>query len=222
MFCSNPSDIENACKTHPNIPFARKYWKPRKETRIAAFRQSDSCGCGLALSNVLMRIHFFYGEASGIAATDDKFGRLTCVAGVVRTEDGRFTQTVDCRYPTTTTDAAITSRLSGLAAERGCAYEQTSSDAPFYQSPESPEIRVLLDTYAEYAGKPAEAYTIGGGTYARHFERACAFGPNLPDEERPAWAGTEHGPDEAISEESLRQALKVYIVSIARLMELDL
>ena len=163
-----------------------------------------------------------YGEASGIAATDDKFGRLTCVAGVVRTEDGRFTQTVDCRYPTTTTDAAITSRLSGLAAERGCAYEQTSSDAPFYQSPESPEIRVLLDTYAEYAGKPAEAYTIGGGTYARHFERACAFGPNLPDEERPAWAGTEHGPDEAISEESLRQALKVYIVSIARLMELDL
>lgn len=163
-----------------------------------------------------------YGRASGIAATDDKFGDLTCVAGVVRTEGGRFTQTVDCRYPTTTTDAAITARLEGLGAERGCAFEQLSSDAPFYQSPDSPEIQALLSTYAEYSGEPAEAYTIGGGTYARHFARACAFGPNVADEERPAWAGTEHGPDEAISEEILRQALRIYIVAIARLMELDL
>ncbi len=163
-----------------------------------------------------------YGRASGIAATDDKFGDLTCVAGVVRTEAGRFTQTVACRYPTTTSDASITERLTALGTEHGCSFEQTSSDAPFYQGPESPEIQVLLDTYAEYSGKPAEAYTIGGGTYARHFKRACAFGPNVADEERPAWAGMEHGPDEAISEESLRQALKIYIVSIARLMELDL
>ena len=34
--------------------------------------------------------------------------------------------------------------------------------------------------------------------------------------------GIEHGPDEAVSEESLRRALKIYIVSIARLMELEL
>ncbi|OUO48511.1 peptidase M20 [Olsenella sp. An285] len=163
-----------------------------------------------------------YGRASGIAATDDKFGDLTCVAGTVRTQGGRFVQTVDSRYPTTTSDAAITERLAALGAGHGCSFEQTSSDAPFYQSPESPEIQALLDTYAEYSGEEAKAFTIGGGTYARHFRRACAFGPNLPNEERPVWAGTEHGPDEAISEESLRQALKIYIVAIARLMELDL
>lgn len=163
-----------------------------------------------------------YGRASGIAARDDKFGELTCIAGTIRTVDGRFVQTVDSRYPTTTTDEAITARLSELAAERGCAYEQTSGDAPFYISPESPEIQALLSTYADYTGEEARAFTIGGGTYARHFARACAFGPNDPGEERPAWAGTEHGPDEAISEKSLRQALKIYIVSIARLMELDL
>ena len=87
---------------------------------------------------------------------------------------------------------------------------------------DSPEIQALLATYGEYTGQEAEAFTIGGGTYARHFARACAFGPNDPGEERPAWAGTEHGPDEAISEKSLRQALKIYIVAIARLMELDL
>ena len=163
-----------------------------------------------------------YGRASGIAAADDKFGELTCVAGTIRTVDGRFVQTVDSRYPTTTTGEAITARLSELAAAHGCAYEQTSGDAPFYISPDSPEIQALLATYGEYTGQEAGAFTIGGGTYARHFARACAFGPNDPGEERPAWAGTEHGPDEAISEKSLRQALKIYIVAIARLMELEL
>ena len=63
---------------------------------------------------------------------------------------------------------------------------------------------------------------IGGGTYARHFARAVAFGPGGDYESRPEWVGMEHGPDEGVSEESLRQALKIYIVSIARLMELEL
>ncbi len=31
----------------------------------------------------------------------------------------------------------------------------------------------------------------------------------------------EHGPDEGISEEWLKRALKIYIVSIARLMQLE-
>ena len=163
-----------------------------------------------------------YGKASGIAAEDNKFGALTCVAGVIRTVDGRFTQTVDSRYPTTTTDEAITARLCELARAHSCTYEQTSSDAPFYISPESPEIEALLKTYSEYTGQEAQAFTIGGGTYARHFKRACAFGPHDPAEQIPEWAGMEHGPDEAISEESLRRALKIYIVSIARLMELEL
>ena len=63
---------------------------------------------------------------------------------------------------------------------------------------------------------------IGGGTYARKFPRACAFGPHDPSVVDPAWVGIEHGPDEGVSEEVLRRGLKVYIVSIARLMELDL
>lgn len=163
-----------------------------------------------------------YGEASGVASADDKFGRLTCVAGTVRTEGGRFVQSVDARFPTSTTGEAITARLTELAAAHGCAYACRSNEEPFYISPDSPEIEALLSTYAEYTGAEARAFTIGGGTYARHFARACAFGPNDPNEERSDWAGREHGPDEAISEASLRQALKIYIVSIARLMELDL
>ena len=161
-----------------------------------------------------------YGRATGIDSHDDKFGDLTCITGTVRTVDGCFVETIDSRFPTSTTGEAIDERMRAIADEHGCAYEGDSK-VPFYIDPESPEIRALLDVYSDYTGHEAEAFCIGGGTYARKFERACAFGP-YEEHENPEWVGMEHGPDEAISEEDLRRALKIYICSIARLMELDL
>ncbi len=163
-----------------------------------------------------------YGKASGIAATDDKFGDLTCIAGTVRTVGDHFVQSIDSRYPTTTTGEAITARMSEVAAKHECDFACTSDNAPFYIDPESAEIKTLLDTYGEYTGQDAKAFCIGGGTYARHFKRAVAFGPHVEHADEPAWVGMEHGPDEAIPEEDLKRALKIYIVAIARLMELDL
>ena len=162
------------------------------------------------------------GKATGIESADDKFGSLTCIAGTVHTKDGRFVQTVDSRYPTTTTGEAITERMTQIASEHACTYRCLGDAVPFYIEPTSPEIRTLLDTYGEYTGTKAEAFCIGGGTYARHFKRACAFGPHEEHEDEPAWVGMEHGPDEGVSEADLKRALKIYIVTIARLMELDL
>lgn len=160
------------------------------------------------------------GTATGIATSDDKFGPLTCIAGTVRTKDGVFEQTIDSRYPTSTTGEAITAKMGELAAEHGCSYECLGDAVPFYIDPECPQIKALLQTYSEYTGREGKAFVIGGGTYARHFKRACAFGPHEPAEPEPAWVGMEHGPDEGVSEESLRRALKIYIVGIARLLDL--
>lgn len=162
------------------------------------------------------------GTAAGIASCDDKFGPLTCIQGTVRTRDGRFALTVDSRYPTSTTGDAITAAMEGLAATHGCTFRCLGDAVPFYVSPDSPEIQALLATYEEYTGREGKAFVIGGGTYARHFKRACAFGPHEPAEPEPDWVGMEHGPDEGVSEKALRRALKIYIVSIARLMELEL
>ena len=140
----------------------------------------------------------------------------------MRTEGGRFVQTVDSRYPTSTTDEEIARALATIGEEHGLTFDVDGVKVPFYIEPTSPEIRTLLDTYHEYTGRPAEAMVIGGGTYARNFSRACAFGPNDPEAELPEWVGPEHGPDEGIAEETLRRALKIYIVSIARLMRLEL
>ena len=59
-------------------------------------------------------------------------------------------------------------------------------------------------------------------TYARNFARAVSFGPEETGLELPAWGGQMHGPNECANEEQLKQALKIYIVAILRLNELEL
>lgn len=163
------------------------------------------------------------GAALGIDATDDIFDPLTCVGGLVRlTADGRIEQTVDCRYPKSTTSEAIEAQLARVAAGYGAEFSVIRTCAPFYVDPGSPEIQTLVRCYNEYTGLDTKPFTIGGGTYARHFARAASFGPEEPHQETPEWVGQMHGPDEGASEEQLRRALKIYIYAIAELMELEL
>ena len=163
------------------------------------------------------------GSALGIDSSDEVFGALTLNAGVIRTlDDGSCTITVDVRYPSSITSDEVFAAFETLADTHGCSFERGMAQVPFYMDPSLPAIQTLLGTYNEYMGTNEEAFVIGGGTYARHFPRACAFGPHDPSVVDPEWVGIEHGPDEGVSEECLRRALKIYIVSIARLMELDL
>ena len=163
------------------------------------------------------------GAALGIDATDDIFDPLTCVGGLVSlTVDGRIEQTVDCRYPKSTTSEAIEAQLARVAAGRGAEFSVIRTCVPFYVDPSSPEIQTLVRCYNEYTGLDTKPFTIGGGTYARHFARAASFGPEEPHQETPEWVGQMHGPDEGASEKQLRQALKIYIYAIAELMELEL
>ena len=86
--------------------------------------------------------------------------------------------------------------------------------------PTSREVQALMRAYNEVTGEKAEPFTMKGGTYARMFSTAVSFGPEKPWEEKPAWAGSMHGPDEAISEELLKQAFVIYVCAIGYLMEL--
>ena len=166
-----------------------------------------------------------YGKALGIAVEDEAFGALTCVGGTVRTVsegDGvRFVQSIDIRYPTSVSGESLLEALASRADECGCQILSHDDMPPFYLSPDADDVRALVDTYQQVTGSNEEAFTIGGGTYARHFARAVAFGPDVMGEEKPDWVGQEHGPDEGVSEQSLKQALVTYIVAIQRLAQLE-
>lgn len=165
-----------------------------------------------------------YGRELGVACSDEHFDDLTCVGGTICTEhDGsttRFVQSMDMRYPMSTTGERLLQQVVDVARRCGGEVRSSEDAKPFYISPESNEIKALLDSYAQITGKDGKAITIGGGTYARHFAHAVAFGPDELGVSHPEWVGAEHGPNEGIREEALKQALVIYIVALSHLMQL--
>lgn len=162
------------------------------------------------------------GSSIGIDAKDSYFDPLTCIVGTIHMVDGCLQMTVDIRWPTTTNRKLLLEKFKELAAPCEATVENPLGMEPFLVEPESPVIQVLVESYHDATGLDGEPFTIGGGTYAREFPYAASFGPEDPHDNYPEWVGPMHGADEGASEESLRRALRTYILAIKRLMEIDL
>ena len=158
------------------------------------------------------------GAAAGIAAEDAHFGALTAVGGTIAMQDGKIVQTLDVRYPTGIDAAWLQERLE----RSGLSVELAEDIVPFLMDVDSPMLKAVCDAYNEATGEQRAPFTMGGATYARHFPSAVSFGPNRPWTDRPEWAGEEHCADEAVSEETLKTALRVYALTLAKLVEVPL
>lgn len=163
-----------------------------------------------------------YGGGLGIACESPAFGPLTSNVGCIDITDGRLSASLDVRFPDNTSVEDIAARLQPLMERYGITMDIASDKPPFSVSADSAPVQALLDVYREVTGKAAEPFSMGGGTYARNFARAVSFGPEDNGIELPAWAGTMHGPNEAASEQLLKDALKMYILALVRLDELEL
>ncbi len=162
------------------------------------------------------------GSGLGISAEDEHFGPLTLACGIISMENGVISQTLDVRFPTTITVDEMVAKISEKAFALGATLETTMQKPTFLVDPNSDVIQALLSAYNEATGEHAEPFTMGGGTYARMFEKAASFGSDKPWELKPEWVGSMHGPDEGISENLLKQAFKIYCLTIGKLMQLDL
>ena len=161
------------------------------------------------------------GSALGIAADDGLFDPLTIIGGTIEMQDGIIRQSFDCRYPTNTDPEKMTAameKVCGTAAK----IENVTSRVPFYIDADSPAIQTLINTYNDVTGEGKTPFTMGGGTYARHFPYAVSFGPEHTDIVIPDFAGPMHGANEGTPFEKLIEALKIYILALLRLQEIDL
>ena len=104
---------------------------------------------------------------------------------------------------------------------RSAKLENTTSRVPFYIDAGSPAIQTLINTYNEVTGENQKPFTMGGGTYARHFPYAVSFGPEHSDMVLPEFGGPMHGANEAAPIDKLLEALKIYIIALLRLEEID-
>ena len=160
------------------------------------------------------------GSGLGLQSADDCFTPLTAVGGKISTEDGVFTQTIDCRYGISTSGERITALLREAAGD-AAEILVDADNVPFYLTLDNPAIQACIESYNLITGENARPFTIGGGTYARHFPNAAAFGPEHPERPSPDFAGPIHGIDEAARLSDFIEALKIYIVALLRLEELD-
>lgn len=175
-----------------------------------------------AYFEVLHKLHASTdGSALGIAADDGLFTPLTVIGGTMKMENGRMIQSVDSRFPTNTTGESIRDTLTAVCGS-AAAVENVGIAVPFYIAADAAPIRALIDTYNEVTGENAQPFTMGGGTYARHFPLAVSFGPERQDLQLPEFAGPMHGANEGAKIEHLMQALKIYILALVRLQEIDL
>lgn len=189
------------------------------------------------------------GAAFGIQTADKDFGPLTCVAGMARLvpasgDDAlataaseelawqhaakmplRFTQSIDCRFPTTASTQQLLAAVKDYAGEHPAieAVEPLSMVEPLLVDPDTAPVRALRKAYYLASGVDAAPVTMGGGTYAHHFPVGTSFGAeDIARFPRPAWAGGMHAVDEAVPVAELKQALVAYIVAIGLLMDSDL
>ena len=161
------------------------------------------------------------GSALGIAADDGLFDPLTIIGGTIEMADGVIRQSFDCRYPTNTDPEKMTAAIRKVCGS-AATLENVSSRVPFYIDADSPAIQTLINTYNDVTGEGKKPFTMGGGTYARHFPYAVSFGPEHTDIVIPDFAGPMHGANEGTPFEKLIEALKIYILALLRLQEIDL
>ena len=147
------------------------------------------------------------GVGLGIDCADGPFGPLTIIGGKMSMVDGRMVQTMDSRYPTCTDGDTIAKQIRA-AIGTGAELTDVGSAKPFYIEADTPAIKACIDTYNEVTGENATPFTMGGGTYARHFPYAVSFGPEHSDMVLPEFGGPMHGANEAAPIDKLLEALK--------------
>lgn len=145
--------------------------------------------------------------------THEVMGDLTCNVGVCRYENEEVKLLLNFRYPLNTDVEKMTRVLSEKAQEFGLTYKVISDSKPHYVDPESELVRTLHQAYIKYTNDTeTPIMTIGGGTYARSFKNAVAFGPEFPNKE-----ALIHQPNEYAILEDLFLATAIYAEAIYNL-----
>ena len=165
-----------------------------------------------------------HGEAYGIAFEDEITGILTCNSGMLHLKDGVLTLNMNIRYPVSDTGEAITSGITNAVGASGGKLVWFNDNKGFAFDKNHPAVSMLTDIYNELTGENKEPYTMGGGTYARKLPNAISFGPGLgwPKLPMAPGHGGAHQPDEHYSIASFKMSLKIYILSILRLNEIEI
>lgn len=200
---------------------------------LGAFRLLCECEslCGndrRILEGAATALSCYYGQGLNIAHEDINFGKLTCVNGMVKTEDGCLMLSFDVRYGDTL-EASVLERSADEALEN-LGYSVTyKNNSPGFAIDKDSEIPHILESiYEEITSVPLKSVLMSGGTYARRLKNAFSLGTSviLPERTTPVLQmpdghGGPHQCDEKIDIEGFFVAVRIllhYILAVDKLL----
>ena len=144
----------------------------------------------------------------------DEFGELTFCNGIVKTENGVISFTIDIRVPVTFKKDDILNRIEGNLEDENGRIEVGEIGNPLFFPRESPLVNALYKAYVDVTGDTEnKPMVIGGGTYAKSLKNIIAFGP-----EKLGVDYRIHGADEFILVSEMEEAVEVYMEAIKNLL----
>lgn len=143
---------------------------------------------------------------------DRASGELTINPSIAKVYGNEQSLICDIRYPVThNADEimdCIKERVSGLGYELAI----ISHNPPLYVDKDSHLVTTLLNVYNEFTNESAKPVSMGGGTYARAFPNAVAFGIWFPKTE-----SSIHKADEWWSLSDIRKNFEIMVEALKRL-----
>lgn len=172
----------------------------------------------------------YYGEQFGIAYEDEVSGKLTSAGTMVSLDQGYLTLHFNIRYSITEKEEHILSKIHTFCENNGCTFLVKGGSAPNYFDRKHPVVDRLTELYNELTGQDSKPFVMGGGTYARKLPKAFAYGVGGLKKTKEQLEcklflprhGDAHQPDEGLYISGLIQALKIYVMSVIEMNEIDL
>lgn len=145
---------------------------------------------------------------------EDAYGNLTFCNGIVKTENGVISCSIDIRVPVTLQEADVRKMCEGKLEDENGRIEIEEIGDPLFFPRESPLVEALYKAYVDVTGDTEhEPMVIGGGTYAKSLKNIIAFGPEKLDIDYHI-----HSADEFILVSEMEEAVLIYMEAIKNLL----
>ena len=141
-----------------------------------------------------------HGEGMGLDREDDS-GRITVAPTMFSCGPDGMELCFDCRYPFSYTYEELQGKFDAIMNALGFTCTMSSNTDGHFISADSELVRGLMEVYQQVTGDTeARPLSMGGGTYAKEFKNAVAFGTVFPGD-----IDRCHLPDESVSLEEMKK-----------------
>ncbi len=164
----------------------------------------------------------FYNEKIGLATDGsncgadfkDDYGALTFNNGVMKTENGVITGSIDIRFPVTLRSEQIISALKkGFESDKGN-LDVSKGVEPLFYPKDSALVSSLVKAYQTVTGDTeTQPITMGGGTYAKGIKNCIAFGCEFIGNDNHI-----HDANEVLNIDEFMLQVEIYVEAIQNLL----